>query len=146
MQTTEVVHARIDALNEGLSSAVRKTDGAQFALMLSMISESQAQVSQLESKADEDVVSSAISSRDELYTAEIVGRLNQAFHRGEAGELALLISWLESVPLEGRRRPPVESSAAQLGADQMPLSQAAVLARRYGMLDEIRESRLSFAA
>ncbi|OMH39068.1 hypothetical protein [Motiliproteus sp. MSK22-1] len=144
MKANEIVHARIDALTGGLGSAIRKTDGAQFALMLSMISESKHLVSHLEAASQDSLPSEQVESRDELYTSEVVGRLNNALRKGNMGDLQLLISWLDTVPLEGRQRP--VQRGAEIGEGNVPLSQAAVLAGRYSMLEEIKDSRLRVAA
>ena len=144
MKANEIVHARIDALTGGLAGAVRKTDGAQFALMLSMISESKQLVSRLEVASQDSLPSEQIESRDELYTSELVGRLNNALRKGNMGDLQLLISWLDTVPLEGRQR--ALQSEGDVSEANVPLSQAAVLAGRYSMLDEIKDSRLRIAA
>ncbi len=142
MQTNEVVHARIDALTAGLSSAVRQTGGADFALMLSMISESQVLAKQLTEDVDGGVLAAEVSSRDQLYSSDIVGKLNQSLKDGQLGELQLLVSWLETVPLQGR-----VASLPNLEADAgVPMAQAALLARQYGMLDEVSDARLSLAA
>ncbi len=146
MRPSEVVHARVDALTEGLTTAVRKTDGAQFALMLSMISESQTLAQTLEKIAEtgSEPAAQAIENRDELYTPEIVGRLSTALQQGRGGDLQMMLSWLETVPLSGRSRPrPALPAGEQSGVS---FSQAAVMAAQYGVLDEIRDSRVRLAA
>ncbi|MEH6625960.1 MAG: hypothetical protein V7739_05930 [Motiliproteus sp.] len=142
MQTNEVVHARIDALTAGLSNAVRATGGAEFALMLSMISESQVLAKQMTEGVGVDTPPAQISNRDQLYTGDVVERLNRSLKGGQLGELQLLLSWLETVPLQGRTLPLVVSEAPT----GIPVAQAALLARQYSMLDEVSDSRLRLAA
>ncbi|MCW8885874.1 MAG: hypothetical protein OQK12_11565 [Motiliproteus sp.] len=142
MKTSEVVHARIDALTAGLSHAVQETGGARFALMLSMISESQTLAHKLGDESEKIDLPDPLSGRSQLYDAEVVGRLNQSLKEGNWGDLHLMLSWLETVPLQGRQLQPLPNN----DEEGMAFSQAAVLAKHYGMVDEVKQSRLSVAA
>ncbi len=144
MNPSNIVNTRIERLTEGLSGAVHQSGGAQFALMLSMISESELLSHRLAAGEEQTPETPYLQSRDELYTPEIVARLNQGLNAGQSGEVQLLLSWLDTVPLAGRLKPSVDGAMA--ADNQLPLPQAALLARRYDLLEEISESRPEAAA
>lgn len=137
MQASDILLSRIDHLNEGLSLAVQKPGGAQFALMLSMIRDSQPQ---LLVKNDGESEPDSLLQRNSLYTPELVGRLNQSLRSGFMGDVYLHLSWLEMAPLRKG------ASQADSSNSVISLSQAAVLAKQYTALDEARESRHLIAA
>lgn len=138
MQTPEIILSRIDHLHEGLSQAVQKPGGAQFALMLSMIRDSQSQA--LNAGSGDDSESAALPQRNNLYTPELVGRLNQSLRSGLMGDVHLQLSWLDTAPLRKA------VSEVDNGSSVVSLSQAAVLAKQYTALDEAKESRHLIAA
>lgn len=140
MQTPEIVLNRIDQLTEGLSPAVQKAGGAQFALLLSMIAESQAQAYRLTVAAASEAEQRDTPQRLDLYTPELVGRLNESLKNGSMGDVYLLLSWLETAPLRGRALPSEASETA------VSLPQAALMAKKYSVLDEINESTYRIAA
>jgi hypothetical protein len=139
MNAVDVVDSRIDLLTASLNPAVRAIGGAQFSLMLSMISESHHQAQRLKSMESADALGAAEMSRMDLYTPEVVGELNRSLHDRHRGALHLTISWLDTVPLRGRLKPVMEGAGHLEG---VPLRQAALLAKtRYAMIDEINDSR-----
>ena len=146
MRPEEILNARIEALHSGVNSAVQRPDGAQFALMLSMIAASQELAQQLGDKAaGVEAQIDLLADRLKLYTPELVGQMAQAVKDQRPGDMQLWISWLDTVPLEvGLSK--AKRADAEVDQAALPLSQAAVLAKRYHMLDEIRDSSLQVAA
>lgn len=145
MRPEEIINARIETLHAGVRTAVQRPDGAQFALMLSMIAASQELAQQLASKSQDEDGSVASVNRNDLYTPEMVGQMAGALQDGRTGDLQMWVSWLETVP-PGLIKKRISAAAAPVTADAVPLAQAAVLAKRYHMLDEIRQSRVKIAA
>ncbi|WP_421868754.1 hypothetical protein [Motiliproteus sp.] len=145
MRSEEIVNARIEALHAGVSPAVRRSDGAQFAMMLSMISASQDWARQLSSEPASEADVPSRLDRNHLYTPELVGRMGQALQDERPGDLQMLVSWLDTVPLSGRYAATVAAEDSE-SSDQLPLSQAAVLAKGYDMVGEIQESSVQVAA
>ncbi|WP_207062347.1 hypothetical protein [Motiliproteus sp. SC1-56] len=135
MKPAEILTSRIDSLNEALNPAVRRTGGAEFALMLSMIAESQALAQRLQ-RAEADDGPAAVATRDQLYDERLVGMMSGGLARQQLGDLHMAVSWVETVPLSGRR----SASAEQ------PLLGAALGVKAYSLLDEIQESRARVAA
>lgn len=162
VQTPELILNRIERLNEGLSQSVKSTGGADFAMLLSMISASQQQANGLTTQTSqqdaEDRVgrfqlaaeNEAVSSRDQLYQPETLARLNDSLRKGYLGDFHLLLSWLDTVPLEGRvRRFSLGPSTPGVGFSQAAVlgSGADLLAKSgYLMLDEIERSSHLVAA
>lgn len=140
MQTPEIILSRIDHLQEGLSQAVNEPGGARFALMLSMIWDSDLQARQAGSQGQDGQGALSPVNRLNLYTPELVGRLNASFHQGNMGDVHLLLSWLETAPLS---RLPL---AVEATTNSVPIEQAAVMAKKYTVLDEIHESQHRIAA
>ncbi len=138
MKAIDVIDARIDSLTAGLTPAVQRVGGAQFALMLSMISESQ-QLRQRLDYVEPDGDLQAVRQREDLYTPAMVGQMNEALRDKRLGDLHMWVSWADTVPLTGRLRPRIDADVPEVGV--VSAAQAAVLAGRYGMLDEITESR-----
>ncbi len=91
-----------------------------------------------------------LTSRDQLYQPETLARLNDSLHKGYWGDFHLLLSWLDTVPLQGRvRRFSVGPSAPGVGLSQAAVlgSGADLLAKSgYLMLDEIERSSHLVAA
>ncbi len=145
MRPEEIINARIETLHAGVRTAVQRPDGAQFALMLSMISASQELAQQLAAKEQSGDGAAASVDRDDLYTPEMVGQMAGALQDGRSGDLQMWVSWLETVP-PGLIKKRLSAAAVPANVDAVPLSQAAVLAKRYHMLDEIRQSRVKIAA
>lgn len=143
MRPEEIVNARIDALHAGVNPAVQRAGGAQFALMLSMISASQEWAQQLSLRAQSAEPVTQLVDRNQLYTPEIAGDMARALREGRPGDLHMWLSWLDSKPLSRLARSAFES-VTEVGA--VPLSQAAVLAKRYDLVDEVRQSRILLAA
>ena len=81
--------------------------------------------------------------RNQLYTPEMAGDMARALQEGRPGDLQMWISWLETVPMRRLSQTASESAAV---SDAVPLSQAAVLAKRYDLVDEVRQSRVQLAA
>ena len=143
MRPEEIVNARIDALHAGVNPAVQRAGGAQFALMLSMISASQEWSQQLTLRGQSLESESPGVDRNQLYTPEMAGDMARALQEGRPGDLQMWISWLETVPMRRLSQTASESAAV---SDAVPLSQAAVLAKRYDLVDEVRQSRVQLAA
>lgn len=142
MRPEEIINARIDALHARVNPAVQRTDGAQFALMLSMISASQDWAQQLSLRAQTESVEPVVD-RNQLYTPKLAGDMARALREGRPGDLHMWLSWIDTMPLTRLTRSTVES-ADDVGA--VPLSQAAVLAKRYDLVDEVRQSQVLLAA
>lgn len=143
MRAEEIVNARIEALHAGVNPAVGRAGGAQFALMLSMISASQEWAQQLTMRGQSAESEAVVADRNQLYTPEMAGDMARALLEGRPGDLQMWLSWLDTVPMRK-----VSGSAAQYVTDAgtVSLSQAAVLARRYDLVDEVRQSRIQLAA
>ncbi|WP_210397064.1 hypothetical protein [Motiliproteus sediminis] len=136
----DILLNRIDALTGQLNPSVARSDGAAFALALSMIFHAQQSVQGI--AAVESDGSGVAAGRERLYSPEIVGRLGRALQAGARGEMAMLVSWLEEAPL-----PPLAAeSRQQRDGGGLSLAQAAVLAKSYSLLEEIQQSSLSVAA
>ncbi len=145
MRPEEIINARIESLHTGVNSAVQRPDGAQFALMLSMIAASQEWAQQLAAKADVGADDAVAWDRNDLYTPDMVGQMAGALQDGRIGDLQMWVSWLETVP-PGLIKKRLSDAATAPQTEAVPLSQAAVLAKRYHMLDEIKQSRVKIAA
>lgn len=145
MRPEEIINARIESLHTGVNSAVRRPDGAQFALMLSMISASQEWAQQLAARPVDDASEAMPLDRNDLYTPQMVGQMAEALQDGRIGDLQMWVSWLETVP-PGLIRKRLTDAAVPPQTESVPLSQAAVLAKRYHMVDEIKQSRVKIAA
>jgi len=132
---------RIDQLTGQLNPTVGRAGGAQFALMLSLIHQAQQLViGRTASERDGAAVRSG--GLYAQYSPGLVARMGRALQAGQRGELAMLISWADSVPARGVA-PPAEAVPAELPSS---LAQAALMAKSYGLLDEIHQSKLSVAA
>ncbi|MFT5722506.1 MAG: hypothetical protein ACI9W6_002835 [Motiliproteus sp.] len=143
MRPEEIVNARIDALQAGVNPAVQRPDGAQFALMLSMISASQEWAQQLSLQAKSAEPNGGLLDRNQLYTPEIAGDMARSLLEGRPGDLHMWLSWLDTKPLSRMASPELASIT---DVDTVPLSQAAVLAKRYDLVGEVRQSRVLLAA
>lgn len=140
MQTPDILISRIEHLNEGLSQAVQAPGGAQFAMMLSMLWDSQYQGQTASVPVDGTNGVETLPQRNDLYTPELVGRMNQSLRSGLMGDVYLHLSWLDTAPLRHM------VSQAESSDSSVPLPQAAVLAKQYTVLDEVRESQHRIAA
>lgn len=137
--TSQLLLQRIDRLTGELNPAVSRAGGAQFALMLSMIYQAQQLVA---GERLADATEQGGAGLYSHYTPQLVGRLGQALQAGQRGELAMLVSWLDTYPA---RETMLHAEEVER---EMPssLAQSVLLAKRYGLLDEIRQSKHSIAA
>lgn len=149
MKPEEIAIARIEALHQRANPTVQRAAGAQFALTLSMIAASQEWAQQLALRAEKAGDAGPVDTlqRDHLYTPEMVGKMAQALQDGFVGDVQLLVSWVETMPPELVAKLALSKrKSSVLDPDAVPLAQAAVLAKRYHMLDEIRDSAMRVAA
>lgn len=151
MKPEEIAIARIEALHQSANPTVQRAAGAQFALTLSMIAASQEWAQQLAVRAEgsEPAGPADTLQRDHLYSPGMVGQMAKALQDGYPGDVQMQVSWVETMPpglvakLAQTRR--LEQKTVS-DADAVPLAQAALLAKRYHMLDEIRDSAMRVAA
>lgn len=100
----EVVETRIERCQAGLPQAVQSTDGAHFRMLLSLINSNQAyeyggsKPAQAGEGFELPETQSALKypEADQLYTSEVVGRMNSSFNSGARGEFAYTCSWVDT--------------------------------------------------
>lgn len=136
---TDLIQNRIETYTSGLTPAVQAGNGAEFSLLLSLISVNQQQYRTLEAPPRADTMpqaEAAFPDPNAFYTAELTEQLNQAVHSGQAGEFAMLRSYLDTaarMPAQARQAP-----------DQF--EQVALMSSGRLMLDQIAGSRLQLSA
>ncbi|WP_027856672.1 hypothetical protein [Marinobacterium jannaschii] len=144
MQTErlERIESRIETYTSNLASAVQSGNGAQFSMLLSMISANQAlykpEFSVPAPAADPDArfqlpaeAQSVYPDPNELYNETVVDRLNHSINDNLPGDFAYINSYIET----GARTP----RRGRLGADQF--EKVALMASGKLMLDEISRSQ-----
>lgn len=95
---TEQIQDRIETYTATLPNAVQSSNGAQFALMLSLIASNQEAYTPLRTPNAEgeftppQPVEPRYANPNEFYSAPVVERLNQSVHSGQRGEFAYLMS------------------------------------------------------
>ena len=101
MQTDQIQLERIETYTASLPSAIQGANGAQFAMLLSMITANQdaAPSFQLPAVAQEAVapVQSKFPSEVEVNKPQLVERLNNAVHQLRFGDFAFVNSFIETV-------------------------------------------------
>lgn len=136
----ERIEQRIEQYTSSLSQAVQEGRGAQFSMLLSLITASEdlaAKQSYRQTSSFElPVQTLSYPDPDSLYDEEIVGRLNQAVHNAQYGDLAYLRSHLDV-----RANTPANSAVVLDNFSKMGLASAGRL-----MLDELNRSAQRFEA
>jgi hypothetical protein len=136
---TDPIQNRIETYTCGLAPAVQAGNGAEFSLLLSLISVNQLQYRALPAQP---LVEAALPAQpgfpdpNTLYTPELTGQLNQAVSQRQTGDFALLRSYLDTAA-----RTPGQVRQAQ---DQF--EQVALLSSGRLMLDQIAGSRVQLSA
>lgn len=138
---TEHIQQRIETYTADLPQAVQSSNGARFAMLLSLIASNQEVYTPQRQPARGDG-SFALPEPEleypnpnDFYTSEVVGRLNRSVNQHERGEFAYLLSHVDTnahMPANVRR---VEDSFAQV----------ALTASGRMMLDSIAQSRQSIS-
>lgn len=139
---SEQIQQRIERYTADLPQAVHSPNGARFALLLSLIASSQErQMPRGEGAAAGEAF--ALESApldypdaDELYTAQLAQRLNNALTAGERGEYAYLVSHLQT-----RMQLPRSHASVSDTFQQVALASSGRM-----MLDNIDQSRTSIRA
>jgi hypothetical protein len=136
---TDPIQNRIETYTCGLAPAVQAGNGAEFSLLLSLISVNQLQYRALPAQP---LVEASLPAQpgfldpNTLYTPELTGQLNQAVSQRQTGDFALLRSYLDTAA-----RTPGQVRQAQ---DQF--EQVALLSSGRLMLDQIAGSRVQLSA
>jgi len=136
---TDTIQSRIETYTCGLTPAVQSGNGAEFSLLLSLISVNQ---QQYRPQSPAPLVESlqpagaVFPDPNALYTPELAGRLNRAVHDRQAGEVAMLCSYLDTAA-----RTPAQARQAR---DQF--EQVALMSSGRPLLDQIAASRLQLSA
>lgn len=101
----EIVANRIERAQAGLAQSVQATDGAHFRILLSLISSnesfgyqrghSSAFQGEFPATPSTDALSTYIAP-DQLYSADTVERINGDLHRGQLGEMAYALGWVDT--------------------------------------------------
>lgn len=141
MQTTEVQNNRIETYTAALPQAVQKSNGAQFALMLSLISANQQpstgfSVVANQPSASEQVEEPRYPTAIEVNTPPLVERLNDAIHRLRFGDFAYINSFIDT--MAQTPRPSVRSADS--------FEKVALLSSGRLMLNEIERGQSAFHA
>ncbi|MBV1789764.1 hypothetical protein KQ940_17045 [Marinobacterium sp. D7] len=110
MQTERILQ-RIETYTADLPQAVQSSNGARFAMLLSLIASNQELYSPVRQPASGDgsfeLLQESLSYPDpnEFYTELVVDRLNRSVNAGQRGEYAYLISHVDTqahTPRQGR--------------------------------------------
>ncbi|MBY4678037.1 hypothetical protein [Marinobacterium arenosum] len=138
----ERIESRIENYTSNLSQAVQGGSGAQFSMLLSMISANQDLYRPIEARPASDArfelpeSQSAYPDFDELNTPAVVDRLNHSINEQRRGDYAYLVSHIHTeamMPRDARR-----------GADYF--AKVALMSTGRLMLDEIDSSRQQISA
>ena len=101
----EIVATRIERAQAGLAQSVQASDGAHFRMLLSLISSNESfgyqgraqEAAQGEFAAQfESQALSTYIPPDQLYNADTVARINEGLHRGQRGEMAYALAWVDT--------------------------------------------------
>ncbi|GGO86791.1 hypothetical protein GCM10011348_38500 [Marinobacterium nitratireducens] len=137
---TDAIQSRIENLTAGLTPAVQAGQGAQFSLLLSLISVNQQQYTPAQPPPAQGAVEPAPEPRypdpRSFYTEAFTERLNRSLRQSQPGEFALLCSYLDvaaSIPRQTQR-----------ALDRF--EQVALMSSGRLMLDRIEASRLQLSA
>ncbi|ANG64260.1 hypothetical protein A8C75_18445 [Marinobacterium aestuarii] len=136
---TDPIQSRIETYTCGLTPAVQAGNGAEFSLLLSLISVNQLQYPALPAQP---LLEASVPARpgfpdpNDFYTAELTGQLNQAVSEHQTGEFAMLCSYLDTAA-----RTPGQARQAQDQFEQVALMSSGRL-----MLDQIAGARVQLSA
>ncbi|WP_432696626.1 hypothetical protein ACQUQP_19130 [Marinobacterium sp. YM272] len=139
MQTDSIQQQRIETYTADLPQAVQSSNGARFAMLLSLIASNQEvyspQRQPVRGDGSFELEQPGLSYPDpnEFYTPEVAGRLNRAVNLHERGEFAYLVSHVDT----GAHTPAQASRAVD------SFAQVALAASGRMMLDTIAQSRQS---
>nr|WP_067298062.1 hypothetical protein [Marinobacterium profundum] len=136
---TDPIQNRIETYTSGLTPAVQSGNGAEFSLLLSLISVNQLQYRALPAQSLLEAPVSAqpgFPDPNALYTPELTGQLNQAVSEHQTGDFAMLRSYLDTAG-----RTPGQARQAQDQFEQVALMSSGRL-----MLDQIVGSRVQLSA
>jgi hypothetical protein len=136
---SDPIQNRIETFTCGLTPAVQSGNGAEFSLLLSLISVNQLQYRALPAQPLVDTpapVPASFPEPNNLYTPALAGQFNQALSEQQAGEFAMLCSYLDTAA-----RTPVQARQAQDQFEQVALMSSGRL-----LLDQIAASRLQLSA
>ncbi|UTW11578.1 hypothetical protein [Marinobacterium rhizophilum] len=136
---TDPIQNRIETYTTGLTPAVQSGNGAEFSLLLSLISVNQQQYRPLLSLPAADAgpqAEAAFPDPNRFYTPELTEQLNQAVSSQHTGDFAMLRSYLDTAA-----RTPTQARQAQDQFEQVALMSSGRL-----MLDQIAGSRLQLSA
>ena len=144
MQTDQIQLERIETYTASLPSAIQGANGAQFAMLLSMITTNQdmAPSFQLPASAQQPQqaapAESKYPSEVEVHKPQLVERLNDAVHHLRFGDFAFINSFIETVAETPRRH--------RSAADQF--EKVALMSSGKLMLDHIQiaKGRVNLAA
>lgn len=141
LMQTEKIQSRIQACTAGLTPAVQAGNGAEFSLLLSMISVNQQQYQPAPRVAGVDAEAFGLPAAGYLdpnafYNGALAERLNDAVHESSRGEFAMLCSYVDVASRTPRQ--------SRLAADQF--EQVALMSSGRLMLNQIAESRLQLSA
>ncbi|MBR9882682.1 MAG: hypothetical protein GYB21_03085 [Oceanospirillales bacterium] len=138
---TERIQQRIESYTADLPQAVLSSNGARFAMLLSLIASNQELYSPVRNAPAGDgsfsleQPDSRYPDPNEFYTAAVVDRLNRSINDGQRGEYAYLVSHVDThthIPRTGR-----------LASDQF--EQVALASSGRMMIDVIDKSRHSIS-
>ena len=140
---TENIQARIESYTSSLPQAVQASHGAQFALLLSLISTNQANTLQYTPVGTPEAANSTFSvaqslylNENELHTPLLVERLNEAVNEHLEGDFAYLNSHIATLAERPRTAVPTADSFAKM----------ALIANGALVLDQIQQSQVSVRA
>ncbi|EPJ44093.1 MAG: hypothetical protein OFPII_37530 [Osedax symbiont Rs1] len=101
MQTDQVQLERIETYTASLPSAIQGANGAQFAMLLSLITANQDSVPVFKlpvaAQSEQSSVQSVYPSEVEVNKPQLVERLNNAIHQLRFGDFAFINSFIETV-------------------------------------------------
>ena len=134
---SEQIQQRIESYTAALPQAVQSPNGARFAMLLSLIASNQeiyrppAGAETPEERFEMDASTLTYPDPNELYSEDLVERLNHSINAGERGEYAYLVSYLDT-----RAQLPRNGAAAGDDFQQLALTSSGRM-----MLDTIDRSR-----
>ncbi|SER03767.1 hypothetical protein SAMN03080615_03672 [Amphritea atlantica] len=140
IERLEQLEQRIEGYTSSLTHAVNEGRGAQFSMLLSLITATEYQTQKGRTTSEgfrlPEPETLEYPDTDSLHTAEVVSRLNSAVNEHHAGDFAYLLSHLSV-----QENTPVRSVSAADDFARIGLASAGRL-----MLDEIDRSGQQFSA
>ena len=97
----EIVATRIERAQAGLAQSVQASDGAHFRMLLSLISSNESYGYQRGAESTLPTEEYAATTPryiapEQLYNADMVERINGGLHRGQLGEMAYALAWVDT--------------------------------------------------